>query len=78
MESCSGKTDGKMNHLQEWRQSCVDDQLTRLNVTPLLGDAPAQHLLYAEALQRRNDGRVSDGLMKRYAHVARGLVVFWH
>ncbi|UOO11427.1 MULTISPECIES: plasmid replication protein, CyRepA1 family [unclassified Synechocystis] len=72
MESCSGKTDGKMNHLQEWRQSCVDDQLTRLNVTPLLGDAPAQHLLYAEALQRRNDGRVSDGLMKRYAHVASG------
>ncbi|MGA1622106.1 MAG: plasmid replication protein, CyRepA1 family, partial [Synechocystis sp.] len=62
----------QMNHLEEWRQSCVDEQLIRLNVTPLMGDAPAQHLLYAEALSRRNDGRLSDGLLQRYAHVANG------
>ncbi|MEY2983587.1 MAG: hypothetical protein RLZZ568_204 [Cyanobacteriota bacterium] len=61
-----------MNHFEEWRQSCVDEQLIRLNVTPLMGDAPAQHLLYAEALSRRNDGRLSDGLLQRYAHVANG------
>jgi hypothetical protein len=61
-----------MNHLEEWRQSCVDDQLIRLNVSPLMGDAPAQHLLYAEALSRRNDGRLAEGLLQRYAHVANG------
>lgn len=61
-----------MNHLEEWRQSCVDDQLIRLNVSPLMGDAPAQHLLYAEALSRRNDGRLTEGLLQRYAHVANG------
>ncbi len=72
MESCLVKTNGRMNHLEEWRQSCVDDQLIRLNVTPLMGDAPAQHLLYADALSRRNDGRVSDGLLQRYDHVADG------
>ncbi|MEB3226787.1 MAG: plasmid replication protein, CyRepA1 family, partial [Synechocystis sp.] len=57
---------------EEWRQSCVDDQLIRLNVTPLMGDAPSQHLLYADGLSRRNDGRLSEGLLQRYAHVANG------
>ncbi len=61
-----------MNHWEEWRQSCVDDQLIRLNVQPLMGSAPAQHLLYADALPRRNDGRLSAGILQRYAHVEAG------
>ena len=72
MVSCLVQDQWQMNHLEEWRQSCVDDQLIRLNVTPLMGDAPAHHLLYAEALSRRNDGRLSEGLLQRYAHVANG------
>ena len=61
-----------MNHLQEWQQSGVDDQLTQLNVSPLEGYSPSDYLLYAEDLPRRNDGRVTDGILQRYAHVEAG------
>jgi len=61
-----------MNHLQEWQQSGVDDQLTQLNVIPLEGYSPSDYLLYAEDLPRRNDGRVTDGILQRYAHVEAG------
>ncbi len=61
-----------VNHLQEWDNSCVDDQLTRLNVTPLEGSCPLDYLLYADALPRRNDGRVSDRILKRYEHTEEG------
>lgn len=61
-----------MNHLQEWGNSCVDDQLTRLNVTPLEGSCPLNYLLYADAIPRRNDGRVSNHILKRYEHTEQG------
>jgi hypothetical protein len=61
-----------MNHLFEWQQSGVDEQLIHLNVTTLAGTDPTEHLLYAPALPRRNDGRVSDSILKRYEHVADG------
>lgn len=61
-----------MNYLQEWGSSCVDDQLTRLNVTPLEGQDPYEYLLYSDALPRRNDGRVSDYTLKRYQHIEQG------
>ncbi|MGL5035168.1 MAG: DUF3854 domain-containing protein, partial [Microcystaceae cyanobacterium] len=61
-----------MNYLNEWQQSGVDDQLTQLNVISLAGRSPSEHLLYADTLPRRNDGRVSDGILKRYAHVEAG------
>ncbi|MEM1368907.1 MAG: plasmid replication protein, CyRepA1 family [Cyanobacteria bacterium P01_H01_bin.15] len=61
-----------MEHLSEWAQSCVDEQLTRLNVIPLQGQLALEHLLYAESLPRRNDGRVSERLMERYQHAEQG------
>jgi len=61
-----------VNHLIEWSASCVDEQLTRLNVIPLEGDRPLDYLLYAESLPRRNDGRVCDRVLNRYSHVGRG------
>ncbi len=61
-----------MNYFQEWQASCVDEQLIHLNVTALTGDAPSEHLLYSDALPRRNDGRVSNALLMRYDHVAAG------
>ncbi|NJL84539.1 MAG: DUF3854 domain-containing protein, partial [Chloroflexaceae bacterium] len=59
-------------HLLEWEQSGVDEQLTRLNVIPLNGRLALDYLLYAEALPRRNDGRISDQLLKRYEHAEQG------
>ena len=61
-----------MNYLQEWGSSCVDDQLTRLNVIPLEGQGAYEYLLYSDALPRRNDGRVSDYILKRYQHLEQG------
>ena len=61
-----------VNYLQEWGFSCVDDQLTRLNVIPLKGSCPSDYLLYADALPRRNDGQVSHQILKRYEHTEQG------
>ncbi|MGF1493306.1 MAG: plasmid replication protein, CyRepA1 family [Microcoleaceae cyanobacterium] len=61
-----------MNHLAEWNASCVDPQLTLLNVTPLEKDRPLNYLLYADTLPRRNDGRVSSSVLNRYQHVFDG------
>jgi hypothetical protein len=61
-----------MNYLQEWQQSGVDEQLIRLNVTGLAGESPSEHLLYADTLPRRNDGRVSNAILDRYDHIEAG------
>lgn len=61
-----------MNYMQEWQASCVDEELTRLNVVNLTGLAPAEHLLYSHAIPRRNDGRVSETFLQRYAHLEAG------
>lgn len=61
-----------MNYLQEWGASCVDEQLTRLNVIPLEGPRPYDYLFYAHELPRRNDGRVRDPLLRRYQHLEAG------
>ncbi|NEO31326.1 MAG: DUF3854 domain-containing protein [Symploca sp. SIO3C6] len=61
-----------MNHLLEWQASCVDLQLTSLNVTALEGSCPSEYLLYSDAIPRRNDGRVSDRILKRYEHTQQG------
>ena len=60
------------NYLHEWGNSCVDDQLTSLNVVPLNGSCPLDYLLYADGLPRRNDGRVSYQMLKRYEHTEQG------
>lgn len=61
-----------MNHLQEWGQSCVDDQVTRLNAIPLEGLRPYDYLLYSDAIPRRNDGRLTNPILKRYQHLEKG------
>ncbi len=61
-----------MNHRQEWQNSCVDEQLINLNVTALEGTSPSEYLLYSDALPRRNDGRVSHSILKRYQHTEQG------
>ena len=61
-----------MNYLQEWRSSGVDEELTRLNVTPLHGTGASEYLLYSDALPRRNDGRIANYILKRYAHTEQG------
>jgi DNA primase len=61
-----------VNHLTEWNASCVDEQLTQLNVTPLEGYRPLDYLLYSDSLPRRNDGRISDRILNRYQHLYEG------
>ncbi len=61
-----------MNHQQEWLNSCVDEQLIALNVTTLEGVSPSEHLLYSDTLPRRNDGRLTNHILKRYEHTEQG------
>lgn len=61
-----------MNYLQEWGNSCVDSQLTSLNVSVLEGPRPLDYLLYSETIPRRNDGRVTHRILKRYEHTQQG------
>lgn len=61
-----------MNPHQEWLNSCVDEQLIKLNVTKLEGMSPSEHLLYSDELPRRNDGRLTHHILKRYEHTEQG------
>ena len=61
-----------MNYLREWQASGVDEELTNLNVVALQGTSPAEYLLYSNSIPRRNDGRVSEGFLQRYAHTDAG------
>ncbi|MFM7277581.1 MAG: hypothetical protein ACKO1I_07940, partial [Microcystis aeruginosa] len=61
-----------MKYLEEWRGSGVDAELIHLNVTSLAGLSPSEYLLYSQELPRRNDGRVRDGILKRYEHTSQG------
>lgn len=61
-----------MDHLREWKASGVDEELTHLNVVSLEGTSPAEYLLYSNSIPRRNDGRISEGFLNRYAHTDEG------
>ena len=61
------------HHLTEWRNSSVDDQLTALNLLSLKGTEPKNHLFsFLPDSERRNDGRVRDKWLHRYAHTEAG------
>jgi len=60
------------NHWQEWLDSGVDPDLIALNVRSLSDDRPFDYLCYSSQLDRRNDGRLTDKWMKRYAHMEYG------
>lgn len=61
-----------MDYLGEWKASSVDEELTKLNVVALQDDSPAEYLLYSNSIPRRNDGRVIEGFLQRYAHTHAG------
>lgn len=62
-----------LNHLAEWRDSSVDDQLTALNLLSLSSYEPHERLLYAlPPDKRRNDGRIRDPYLKQYQHLDHG------
>ncbi|MEL6500462.1 MAG: plasmid replication protein, CyRepA1 family [Cyanobacteria bacterium J06623_1] len=61
-----------MNYLREWQASGVDEELANLNVVSLQGTSPAEYLLYSNSIPRRNDGRISEGFLQRYAHTDAG------
>lgn len=61
-----------MDHLREWKASGVNEELTNLNVVSLKGTSPAEYLLYSNSIPRRNDGRISEGFLQRYAHTDSG------
>ena len=61
-----------MNHLTEWAQSCVDPQLTALNVIPLNGKTACDYLLYSDDLPRCRDGRLRATVRRRYQHLEEG------
>ena len=61
-----------MDYLLEWKASGVDEKLTHLNVVSLQGTSPAEYLLYSNSIPRRNDGRISERFLQRYAHTNAG------
>ncbi|MGL5872975.1 MAG: plasmid replication protein, CyRepA1 family [Xenococcaceae cyanobacterium] len=61
------------SHFQEWHDSAVDPDLIRLNVLSLESTDPLEYLLYAlPKSERRNDGRLRDKWLKKYAHTESG------
>ncbi len=60
-------------HLSELLASGIDPEIAQLNFKSLDGDAPLQYLLYGLPLkERRNDGRLREKWIKRYAHTYKG------
>ena len=60
-------------HLAEWIDSAVDPEIANLNVVSLKDFEPYDRLLYAlPDSERRNDGRLRDKWLRRYAHTEHG------
>lgn len=57
---------------QEWLKSAIEKDIFDLNVKVLVDDEPYDYLLYSEATPRRNDGRIRDGLYRKYRHIEKG------
>jgi hypothetical protein len=66
------ESDSQAKHQQEWRGSCVDEELIALNVRSLYGTLPYEYLLYSPKISRRNDGRLRDRDLKKYQHIELG------
>ncbi len=62
----------QINHLQEWLDSGVDEELIALNVRSLSGTTPYDYLLYSDKISRRNDGRLRERDLKKYQHIELG------
>jgi Domain of unknown function (DUF3854) len=60
-------------HLQEWKDSKVDESIINLNVKSLSGSTPYEYLLYGLPNNaRRNDGRLRDVYLNSYSHTEHG------
>ncbi len=59
-------------HWYEWLDSGVSPEIIAANVISLDGDRPYGYLLYSNKLERRNDGRVPNWVLRRYQHVEQG------
>ena len=61
------------HHWHEWLVgSKVDPALTALNLRSLSGTQAYDYLLYSDKLSRRNDGRLSSGILRSYEHIEAG------
>lgn len=57
----------KHHHYQEWIKSGVDPEIIYSNIVSLEEENKVLDLLlYADNLPRRNDGRLTDGILKNY------------
>ncbi|MBE8968683.1 DUF3854 domain-containing protein [Nostocales cyanobacterium LEGE 12452] len=56
----------------ELERSAIDSEIAALNFKSLSGNSASEYLLYSEKISRRNDGRLRDGDMRRYAHLSDG------
>ena len=56
-------------HLQEWRNSAVDEGIVNLNVRSLSGNTALNYLLYSDKLERLNTGRLASQWLKKYSFI---------
>ena len=59
-------------HLTQWLNSGVDEEIFHLNVKSLCGTLPYEYLLYSLKISRCNDGRLRDRDLKKYQHIELG------
>lgn len=60
-------------HWQELtKDSAIAEDIAELNFVSLSGNSAFDYLLYSDKISRRNDGRLRDGDMRRYAHLSDG------
>ncbi|MHC5821269.1 MAG: plasmid replication protein, CyRepA1 family [Nostoc sp.] len=56
----------------ELERSAIDSEIAALNFKSLSSNEAFEYLLYSDKISRRNDGRLRDGDMRRYSHLADG------
>ena len=59
-------------HFRELQDSGIDQEIISLNFKSLGGESAYEYLLYSDKLPRRNDGRLSDGYLRKYRHLEDG------
>jgi Domain of unknown function (DUF3854)/AAA domain len=68
-EIISRPSDIEATHWNEWLASAVDPGIIALNVISVSGTAAYDYLFYGQNVPRRNDGRLRDGVLKKYRHI---------
>lgn len=59
-------------HYQEWINSGVSPDIIEQCVVSLKDQSPYDYLIYSKDVDRRNDGRVVNWVLKRYQHIEDG------